>query len=119
MLYGKPYGEADVQSPSDEQPEQFAARAPLGGRGGEQGESAGRERALPLVPTPEQIAARALASMPSGPRFVGKAAVREIPREFGAGTRVETLWWRAASLHSCCPLVCVSSADKRGGAIGC
>ncbi|MCW3842128.1 hypothetical protein ONA70_18680 [Micromonospora yasonensis] len=37
--------------------------------------------------------------------------MREIPREFGAGRRVETLWWRAASLRAGCPLVCVSSAD--------
>ncbi|MEU1232556.1 MinD/ParA family protein [Micromonospora aurantiaca] len=111
MLYGKPYGEADVQGPSDEQPEQLAARAPSGGRGGGQWEPADRERALPPAPTPEQIAARALASVPSGPRLVGEAAVREIPREFGAGRRVETLWCRAASLRSGCPLVCVSSAD--------
>jgi MinD-like ATPase involved in chromosome partitioning or flagellar assembly len=111
VLYGKPYGEADVQGPSDEQPEQLAARAPSGGHGGEQGEPAGRERALPPAPTPEEIAARALASVPPGPRLVGEAAVREIPREFGAGTRVETLWWRAASLRAGCPLVCVSSAD--------
>lgn len=100
-----------MQGPSDEQPDQLAARAPSGGHGGGQGEPAARERALPPAPTPEQIAARALASVPSGPRLVGEAAVREIPREFGAGRRVETLWWRAASLRSGCPLVCVSSAD--------
>ncbi|MBO4164275.1 MinD/ParA family ATP-binding protein [Micromonospora antibiotica] len=38
-------------------------------------------------------------------------SAREIPREFGAGTRVEELWSRAASLQAGCPLVSVSSAD--------
>lgn len=38
-------------------------------------------------------------------------SAREIPREFGAGTRVEALWSRAASLQAGCPLVSVSSAD--------
>ncbi|MEV4830643.1 hypothetical protein AB0K25_20270 [Micromonospora sp. NPDC049257] len=36
---------------------------------------------------------------------------REIPREFGGGSRVESLWLRTASLHAGCPLVSVSSAD--------
>ncbi|MEU1888909.1 hypothetical protein ABZ491_25895 [Micromonospora rifamycinica] len=38
-------------------------------------------------------------------------SAREIPREFGAGTRVEELWSRAASLQDGCPLVSISSAD--------
>ncbi|WFE47655.1 hypothetical protein O7624_26680 [Verrucosispora sp. WMMD1129] len=35
----------------------------------------------------------------------------EIPREFGSGSRVESLWLRAAGLQPGCPLVSVSSAD--------
>ncbi|MEU9507825.1 hypothetical protein AB0D32_16295 [Micromonospora sp. NPDC048170] len=36
---------------------------------------------------------------------------REIPREFGGGSRVESLWLRMSSLRAGCPLVSVSSAD--------
>ena len=39
------------------------------------------------------------------------AGPREIPREFGGGSQVESLWLRASSLLPGCPLVSVSSAD--------
>ncbi|MFV2104407.1 MinD/ParA family ATP-binding protein [Micromonospora sp. LOL_024] len=35
----------------------------------------------------------------------------EVPREFGTGSRVESLWLRSAGLRQGCPLVAVSSAD--------
>ncbi|WP_416903468.1 MinD/ParA family ATP-binding protein [Micromonospora echinospora] len=96
---------------SDEQPEPLATPPVEGGRGGEQVEPAGGMKGLPPAPAFEEIAARALACAPAQPGSEGEPAVREIPREFGAGRRVETLWWRAASLRAGCPLVCVSSAD--------
>ncbi|MFI0796610.1 MinD/ParA family protein [Micromonospora rubida] len=111
MLYGKPYGEADVHDPSDGQADQPAAGTPSGERGGGLGEPAVGERTLPPAPTPQEIAARVQALTSQQRRRADAAARREIPREFGAGRRVETLWWRAALLSEGCPLICVSSAD--------
>ncbi|KAB1139351.1 hypothetical protein F6X68_23820 [Micromonospora sp. AMSO12t] len=70
-----------------------------------------RQKAFPPAPTPEEIAARVEALKSQWRRRVDAAVTRGIPREFGAGRRVESLWWRAALLSEGCPLACVSSAD--------
>ncbi|SCL73661.1 MinD-like ATPase involved in chromosome partitioning or flagellar assembly [Micromonospora peucetia] len=100
-----------MQDPSDGQPEQATAGVPLGERGGGLGEPAVGQRTFPPAPTPEEIAARVQALTLQWRRRADAAARRGIPREFGAGRRVESLWWRAALLSERCPLVCVSSAD--------
>lgn len=71
------------------------------------------ERASPAPPGGPGRSVVPAATAKSGPWWSREAerAPREIPREFGGGGQVESLWLRAASLRAGCPLVALSSAD--------
>lgn len=71
----------------------------------------GAGRTTPPAPDLEQIKAVASLLRVGGWQPPAPPVVRQVPREFGAGSRVEGLWQRAAALNGGCPLVCVSSAD--------
>ncbi|WP_433531209.1 MinD/ParA family ATP-binding protein [Micromonospora sp. CA-263727] len=63
-------------------------------------------------PVPPAIKERATTPLVQGLWWKAQGAEpSEIPREFGAGSQVESLWLRAAGLRPGCPLVCLSSAD--------
>lgn len=94
----------DARTESETSPADAAAPAAAGSSRSAPGELAGRTRNVPPDPdlTEPQRRAAVLAHV---------RRPRDIPREFGSGSRVEDVWLRAASLRPGCPLVCVSSAD--------